>query len=155
MKIISTWMIMVIYLFISSLFLYWLRQWMKLLKCMCVCVCVCVCVMFCRVILANLVYKPTLKRIFPLEENLQICTTAIFESLIKLVPLGMGWSLGVRLTWSGRCISYGVGFPDGTRGKEPTCQCRRHKRLGLIPGLERSPGGWNGNPCQYSCLENP
>ena len=64
----------------------------------CVCVCVCVCVMFCRVILVNLVYKHTLKRIFPLEENLQICTTAIFESLIKLVPLGMGWSLGVRLT---------------------------------------------------------
>ena len=26
---------------------------------------------------------------------------------------------------------------------------------GLIPGLGRSPGGGNGNPCQYSCLENP
>ena len=25
----------------------------------------------------------------------------------------------------------------------------------LIPGLGRSPGGGNGNPCQYSCLENP
>jgi len=23
------------------------------------------------------------------------------------------------------------------------------------PGLERSPGGGNGNPLQYSCLENP
>ena len=27
--------------------------------------------------------------------------------------------------------------------------------LGLIPGLERSPGGGNGNPLQYSCLGNP
>ena len=27
--------------------------------------------------------------------------------------------------------------------------------MGLIPGLERSPGGEDGNPCQYSCLENP
>ena len=27
--------------------------------------------------------------------------------------------------------------------------------LGLIPGLEKSPGGGNGNPLQYSCLENP
>ena len=27
--------------------------------------------------------------------------------------------------------------------------------LGLIPGLERSPGEGNGNPLQYSCLENP
>ena len=28
------------------------------------------------------------------------------------------------------------GFAGGTSGKEPTCQCRRHKRS----GLERSPG---------------
>ena len=27
--------------------------------------------------------------------------------------------------------------------------------LGLIPGLGRFPGGRNGNPLQYSCLENP
>ena len=26
---------------------------------------------------------------------------------------------------------------------------------GLIPGSERSPGEGNGNPLQYSCLENP
>ena len=27
--------------------------------------------------------------------------------------------------------------------------------VGLIHGLERSPGGGHGNPLQYSCLENP
>ena len=27
--------------------------------------------------------------------------------------------------------------------------------VGLIPGLGRSPGVGNGNPLQYSCLENP
>ena len=26
--------------------------------------------------------------------------------------------------------------------------------MGLIPGSGRSPGGGNGNPLQYSCLEN-
>ena len=26
---------------------------------------------------------------------------------------------------------------------------------GSIPGLDRYPGGGNGNPLQYSCLENP
>ena len=26
--------------------------------------------------------------------------------------------------------------------------------VGAIPGLGRSPGGGNGNPLQYSCLEN-
>ena len=27
--------------------------------------------------------------------------------------------------------------------------------MGLIPGSGRSPGGGNGRPLQYSCLENP
>ena len=27
--------------------------------------------------------------------------------------------------------------------------------LGSIPGWKRSPGEGNGNPLQYSCLENP
>ena len=48
-----------------------------------------------------------------------------------------------------------MGFPGGTSGKEPTCQCRDVRDSGLIPGLERSPGGGNGNPLQYSYLGNP
>ena len=35
--------------------------------------------------------------------------------------------------------------------KESACRCRS---LGFDPGSERSPGGGNGNPLQYSCLEN-
>ena len=48
-----------------------------------------------------------------------------------------------------------LGFPGGASGKEPTCQCRRHKRCGFDLGQRRSPGGGHGNPHQYSCLENP
>ena len=44
------------------------------------------------------------------------------------------------------------GFPCGSVGKESTCNAGD---LGLIPGLGRSPGEGNGNPLQYSCLENP
>ena len=48
------------------------------------------------------------------------------------------------------------GFPGGTSGKEPACQCRLDVRdVGLIPGSGRSPRGGHGNPLQYSCLENP
>ena len=47
------------------------------------------------------------------------------------------------------------GFPGGSSGKEPACQCRRQKRRGSIPGSERSSGGGNGNPLQCSCLESP
>ena len=44
------------------------------------------------------------------------------------------------------------GFPSDLGGKEPTCNAGDP---GLIPGLGRSPGEGNGNPFQYSCLENP
>ena len=48
------------------------------------------------------------------------------------------------------------GFPGGSRGKEPACQCRRLKRFGFHPWIgEDSLGGRHGNPLQYSCLENP
>ena len=47
------------------------------------------------------------------------------------------------------------GFPGGSTCKEPACQCRLGIRdAGSIPGSGRSPGGGNGNPLQYSCLEN-
>ena len=36
------------------------------------------------------------------------------------------------------------GLPGGTSGKEPTCQSERHRDLGSIPGVGRSPGGGNG-----------
>ena len=37
-------------------------------------------------------------------------------------------------------------------GKEPACNAGN---TGSIPGSGRSPGEGNGNPLQYSCLENP
>ena len=37
-------------------------------------------------------------------------------------------------------------------GKESACHAGD---LGSIPGSGRSPGEGNGNPLQYSCLENP
>ena len=43
------------------------------------------------------------------------------------------------------------GFPGGSDSKE--CACNAGD-LGLIPGLGRSPGEGNGNPLQYSGLEN-
>ena len=40
-----------------------------------------------------------------------------------------------------------LGFPGGSDGKESACNA---EDLGLIPGLERSPGEGNGNPLQCS-----
>ena len=43
-------------------------------------------------------------------------------------------------------------LPDGSDGKASACNLGD---LGSIPGVQRSPGEGNGNPLQYSCLENP
>ena len=45
-----------------------------------------------------------------------------------------------------------LGFPHSSVGKESVCNAGD---LSLIPGLGRFPGEGNGNPLQYSCLENP
>ena len=44
------------------------------------------------------------------------------------------------------------GFPHSSVGKESACNAGD---LGSIPESARSPGEGNGNPLQYSCLENP
>ena len=44
-----------------------------------------------------------------------------------------------------------MGFPGGSDGKVSDYNA---EDLGSIPGSGISPGGRNGNPLQYSCLEN-
>ena len=62
-----------------------------------------------------------------------------------------GMDYGTRLTrfesWH-----HHFGFLDGLRGQESAC---KSGDPGLIPGTGRSLRGENGNPPQYSCLENP
>ena len=50
------------------------------------------------------------------------------------------------------CISLIIDFPGGSDGKK---SAYNEGDLGSIPGSGRSPGEGNGNPFQYSCLENP
>ena len=47
---------------------------------------------------------------------------------------------------------YDWGFPGSSDGKASAFNVGDP---GLIPGSGRSPGEGNGNPLQYSCLENP
>ena len=50
---------------------------------------------------------------------------------------------------------FNLPFPGGTRVKSPFANARNRRDAGSIPRLERSPGEGNGNPLQYSCMENP
>ena len=45
-----------------------------------------------------------------------------------------------------------TGFPRWLSGKESSANAGD---VGLSPGSGRPPGGGNGNPLQYSCLEKP
>ena len=47
-----------------------------------------------------------------------------------------------------------MGFPGGTVVKNPPANAGDTRDMGLILGSEISPGLGNGNPLQYSCLEN-
>ena len=46
------------------------------------------------------------------------------------------------------------GFPSGAMVKNLPTNSGDSRDVGLMPGSGRSPGGRNGKPLQYSCLEN-
>ena len=48
-----------------------------------------------------------------------------------------------------------VGFPGGSVVKNSSANTREARDMDLISGSGRSPGGGNGHPLHYSCLENP
>ena len=117
----------------------------------CVYMCVCVCV--------YIVCHLCIMRILPLPYQ--------FEYFLFLVWLR--W-LGFPILYWRKVVREGVlflfqilverlsvfqlffNFPGGSDGKASTYNAGD---LGSIPGLGRSPGEGNGNPLQYSCLENP
>ena len=65
----------------------------------------------------------------------------------------IGWVISYANEWE----DYSNYFWEGWRfgGSEVKASASNAGDLGSIPGLGRSPGEGNGNPLQYSCLENP
>ena len=49
-------------------------------------------------------------------------------------------------------LYYSQSFPCSLSGKESVCSA---EDMGSVPWSRRAPGKGNGNPLQYSCLENP
>ena len=92
-----------------------------------------------------------------------VCVCARMRALGRVVPITeVGSKVGGENKFGLRPVEYEEfigcwinvyirGFPSGSDGKESACNARDP---GSIPGLERSPGEVNGNPLQYSCLEN-
>ena len=74
--------------------------------------------------------------------------TSPFSFLILLL-----WVLSLFFSISlGKSLS---GPPRWHTGKDSSCQCKRHKTLSWIPGLGRSSGVENGNPCSILAWKAP
>ena len=59
------------------------------------------------------------------------------------------WKIGQKKYYG---LLFYFGFPGGSEVKVSACNAGD---LGSIPGSGRSPGEGNGNPLQYSSLDNP
>ena len=78
----------------------------------------------------------------------------LLETLVtdtEAVVLFMHFSLFVFIGENLSQKSYQVGFPGGSEGKESACNAGDP---GSTSESGRCPGEGNGNPLQYSCLEN-
>ena len=81
-----------------------------------------------------------------------------------LLELGVGDGQGGLACWDswGRKeldmteqLKWTVHYKDFPCGSDGKASAHNAGDPGSIPGLERSSGEGNGNPLQYSCLENP
>ena len=77
------------------------------------------------------------------------------EGPITLVSICGVLTMCQASAWLVYIIPQVIKYPGGSSGKEPACQCRRHKRCKFNSGSRRSPGEGNGYSLQHPRLENP
>ena len=83
--------------------------------------------------------------------GLQVHSTPA-QAIIQFIPLLALWLIqGENMT----TVANVQGFPSGSVVKNPAASAGDKGVSGLISELGRSPGGGNGKPLQYSCLEIP
>ena len=75
-----------------------------------------------------------------------------FQSQRRAMPKNAQTTAQLHSSYMLAVTSLSQGFPRSLVSKEFACNAGD---LSSIPGLGRSPGKGNGNPLQYSCLENP
>ena len=73
------------------------------------------------------------------------CQRILFQGILKPRKTDSVW------IYMSACVI--AGFPDGTSGKEPTCQCRRGKRHGFNPWVGKIPWRKTWQPTSVFLLE--
>ena len=103
----------------------------------------------------SLLYGPALSSIHDHQKDHSFDSTDYTAGKVMSLLFNMLSRLLIAFLPSSKHILisvYLMDFPDGSDGKASAYLA---EDPGLIPGLGRSSGEGNGNPLQYSCLENP
>ena len=90
-----------------------------------------------------------LSKLWEIVEDRRAWCTAVHGAAELGMTEGLNNKPRSKIAWSYRTSR---GFPGGSDGKESACNAGDPDS---IPRSGRSPGEGNGNPLQYSCLENP
>ena len=78
-----------------------------------------------------------------------------FEMALNALHNAYSWNFADQRVSQKLTVSH-VGGPSGdASGKEPACQCRRHKIRGFDPWIRKIPWRRACNPLQYSCWRIP
>ena len=105
--------------------------------------------------LRRLGIKKKKRQLFKRQRALPFALKVLLSNFgaLRLLKNSPGVYFSSLTGWSESGMKSGtVGFPGGSEVKASACNAGN---LGSIPGSGRSPGEGNGNPLQYSCLENP
>jgi len=82
---------------------------------------------------------------------LTICISFGEKNVYSILCPFFIWTIPLTLSYMSCLCWLLTPYFGGSDGKASACNVGY---LGSIPGLGRSPGEGNGNPLQYSCLEN-
>ena len=88
------------------------------------------------------------------------CLSFLISKIPVIIPttLNVLWGLNeiIHIIQTLTCNTHPTkGFPGGSVVNNLPANAGDTGDMDLIPGVGRSPGRGNGNPLQYSCLENP
>ena len=95
----------------------------------------------------------------PLEKEMALHSSTLPWKILRTEDPGRLQSMGLQRVghnWATSLSTHYLGLPGGSVVKNLLARAgEQETQVWSLPGSVKSPGEGNGNPSQYSCLENP